>query len=79
MRCRAHRQLGEVVDDALVAERLAAPGAGEQVEDLLHRPSPQPLLYAEGGELDRAPAEPEPEHQPAPAEELDGGGVLGQP
>ena len=68
----------QVVDGPLVGERLAGPRLREDAQDLVHRGAAAALVGAEAGELDPGPAEPEPEQQPAVAQQLHRRGILGQ-
>ena len=57
MRRRPHSEFGQVVDGPRVLERLAGPGVGEDLEDLLHGSPPQMEVGAERLELDGVPSE----------------------
>ncbi len=78
VRNRPDRQLREVVHLAAVPERGAAPGLGEDLQDLGHRLSPDRAGDPEGVEFGVAPPQTEPQGEPSAAEQLDRGGVLGK-
>ena len=78
MRGRADGQRRQLVDRALVGERLAAPRLGQDPEDLLHRRAATVHVGAQPGVLDLRPAQPQPEREPAVAQQLDGRGILGE-
>ena len=61
-----------------MGERLAAPRLGQDPEDLLHRCAATVQIGAQPGVLDPRPAQPEPEREPAVAQQLDGRGILGE-
>ncbi len=77
-RGRPDGQCRQVVDGAGVGERFAAPGLRQDLQDLCHRRATTAGIGAESFVFDLGPAEPEPQHQPTVAQELDGRGVLGQ-
>jgi len=60
----------------VVGERIAAPRLRQDPEDLLHRRAATAHVGAQPGVLDLRPAKPEPERQPAVAQQLDGRRVL---
>src|SRR5690606_29250667 len=60
-----HRQFGQGIDPALVAERLTGPRLGQDLQDLLHRPSPTGDVGSERLELDVQPPQSEAEGEPA--------------
>ena len=68
----------EVVQRALVAERLAAPRLREDPQDLLHRSTAPACVGAEPRELDLRPSEAEAQDQPPVAQQLDRRRILRQ-
>ena len=68
----------QVVDGALVRERLAAPRLRQDPEDLVHGRAATARVGAEPRVLDLGPAEPEAQDQPAVAQQLDGRRILRQ-
>ena len=75
---RTDGQRRQPVDLSLVGERLAAPRLRQDPEDLLHRRAATAHVGAQPGVLDLRPAQPQPEHEPAVAQQLDGRRVLGE-
>ena len=79
--CRWPRPDGErreVVDRALVGERLAAPRLRQDPEDLVHGRPATAGIGTEPRELHLRPPESEAQDQPAVAQQLDRRRVLGQ-
>ena len=73
---RTDREGRELVDRALMGERLTAPCLRQDPEGLLHRRAATAHVGAQPGVLDLRPAEPEPERESPVAQQLDRRRVL---
>ncbi|MFH1330995.1 MAG: hypothetical protein ABIJ48_10145 [Actinomycetota bacterium] len=74
----AHGDAVDPIDRAIVRDGLTGPGPGEEGEDLLHGPSPTRQVGTEGGQLGGRPSQAQAQHEAAPADEIHGGGILGE-